>query len=78
MPLPCVLKSLDSVRCENKVQVEWSVVKLNEVFPSFDVGSLTFGQTEPQFAQRGDESPPVFRFTFDEQVGILSRVGKSE
>ena len=31
MPPPCIFKPLDAIRRENQIEIEWAVLKLNEI-----------------------------------------------
>src|SRR5579859_2646757 len=50
--LPRVFKMFNAVGCEDQVEIEWPVLKLDEIFSTFDLGGLRVGKGKSQCAQR--------------------------
>ena len=71
MTLPGVFEPFDSVRREDEVQVKRAVLELNKILSALDLIRLVVGQRESQFAERPDESTPVLRGPFHEEVHVL-------
>src|SRR5882724_3431864 len=78
MPTPRLLERLDPVRRKHEIEVERATLQLNEVLAALDLRRLRVAQREAELAQRRDHSATVRRCLLDEQVGVLSRIGKAE
>jgi len=75
---PCIREPLDAVRREDEVEVERTVLELDEVLSPEDLGRLGIGEGESQLADCGDQRRAVLGVAFDEQLGVLRRVWKPE
>ena len=74
--LASILVVLDSIRGVHDVYVERTRSDLDEIFSSFDLLDLLGVERETELAERAHQPPPVRRRAFDEEVGILRRVGE--
>src|SRR5262245_17248756 len=77
-PLPGVLKPLDAIRGKDQVEIEGAILELHEVLTAVDLLGLLVAQGESQLPQGRDNRLAVVWRPLDEQVGILSGIGKAE
>src|ERR1044071_7215281 len=75
---PRVLEAFDSIRREHYIQIEWPVLKLNEVFPALDLRRLRVTQCKPEILDRFDCRHAILPIAFDKQIGVLCRIGKAK
>src|SRR5438105_11874218 len=78
LSVPSVFKSLNAVGSENQIQVERPILELDEVLAPNDLSRLLLGQCETKLSQCVDERRAVLRITLNEDVGVLSRVWKTQ
>ena len=74
VPLPRVLKPLDSIGSKHQVQVERPVSKLNEVLSPANLVRLLIGETESEFGQGGRQLFAVGGALLHKHIDILGGV----
>jgi hypothetical protein len=72
--LPGVFKPLDTIRREHQIEIEGSVLELDDVLAALNLRMLRIGQLEAQLYEGGDDRGSVGGGLFDEQIGVLCRV----
>ena len=78
MPSPGICEPLDSVRGKDEVQVEWAVLELDEVLATLDLFRLGIAEIELEIPQGEYDSLAILPALFSEDVGILSRIRKTQ
>jgi len=61
VPRPGIVKTLDPIGCEHKIEIERAVAELDEVLALLDLVALRFGQGKAQVAERRDDGLAVVR-----------------
>ena len=75
---PGVIEGLDAIRSENQIQVEGTILELDEILAAPDLTGLLLGQAKAKVGERIHQSCAVCAGFFDEEVGILGSVGVPE
>jgi hypothetical protein len=75
---PGIFKLLDSIRCEDQVQVERTVLKLNEILASVNLLRLLVRQLETKIAQGVRKPFAIAGVLFDKKDRVLRCVGIAE
>ena len=72
---PRVDEPFDAVRGKDQIEVEGTVLQLDDAVPASDIGRLRGVESETQFSERTHESFSVDVAFFDEKIRVLRRVG---
>ncbi|MBM3853049.1 MAG: hypothetical protein FJ399_07820 [Verrucomicrobia bacterium] len=72
---PSIGKRLDSIWREDQIQIEGAILQLHEILATNDLRLLRGGEFEAKLAQSRHQSGAVLGRFFDEEIGVLSRVG---
>ena len=75
-PSPGIVKPLDPIRGKDQVQIERSVLELDEIFSALDLGGLLGRKKETEFTERHSQSPAIVSGAFDVEVGSCVVSGK--
>ena len=78
VPPPGIVEPFDSVRRKDQVEIEGTILELDEVLAALDFAGLLVRQGKAKFPESGHQCPAVLGRTFHKQVRVLGRIGKAE